>query len=416
MKKALCVFLVTLVALSFTACPGRRAGDVIRIGMWDMHQAPGIERVLAEFTAQTGIQTILEVTPWGDYWTLLEAAATGGALPDVFWMHPNEIQRYMAAGLLMDLTDRIAASSVADMANFPPDIVALYSLHGRHFGIPKDLDTITLWFNRRHFEDAGLAFPTNYWTWEDLRNAARALSDPANMRFGIVFTPGESHTGYWNFIYQNDGYVISRPDRRRSGFDNPRTIEAMEFIVGLIDAGYAPDHTIFTGTDKMALMASGVVSMATFGSWMLNPFRASDFFVDNVDVVMLPTSNHGRRATIFNGLAWSAAANTNRPEEVWQLLEFLSSEHAQTRLSEEGVGMSAFNGTADVFAAQFPEFNVAAVTDSLRYAVMRPYSINTGAWEFMAATAWSDAWEFIRPVDVVARDIAQRMNDLLALE
>ncbi|MDR0497142.1 MAG: extracellular solute-binding protein, partial [Treponema sp.] len=129
MKRTFAFMLVVLLAAAsvFAGGGGAKGGTSgpLRVGMWDQNQAPGIERVLADFTAQTGIQTRVEITPWNDYWTLMEAAATGGSLPDVFWMHSNMCQRFMSAGLLMDLTDRIRTSRVADMANFPADIVNL---------------------------------------------------------------------------------------------------------------------------------------------------------------------------------------------------------------------------------------------------------------------------------------------------
>ena len=58
-----------------------------------------IKEILADFTEKTGIKTEISVVKWDEYWTMLEAGAQGGSLPDVFWMHSNEsrdtyVQRY----------------------------------------------------------------------------------------------------------------------------------------------------------------------------------------------------------------------------------------------------------------------------------------------------------------------------------
>ena len=417
MKRVLCILFVVLMAVTIIGCRQRDTGPVtLRVAFWDQNQAPGIEKVLGEFTAETGIRTRIEITPWGDYWTSLEASATGGTLPDVFWMNTNEIQRYMSAGLLLDLTDRINRSSIASMANFPAEIVNIYNFRGRQFGIPKDIDTIALWYNKTHFQEAGVPLPTDNWTWNDLNNAARRLRNTGANRYGIVFTPGESQTGYWNFIYANNGYVIETPDRKRSGYDDPRTIEAMEFVISFIRDGVAPPLEMVAETDKMALMQSGMVSMATFGSWMLGTFARSDFFLQNCDVVMLPMGRTGTRATIYNGLGWTTAANTRHPEEAWKLLEFLSSERAQRRLAEEGVALSAYTGSADPFFRQFTAWDAAAYLRMLPYGVMRPYSINTGAWEYVSVQLLNEAFGLRRPVADVLREIAQRMNAMLADE
>ena len=54
------------------------------------NQEPGIKEILADFTEKTGIKTEISVVKWDEYWTMLEAGAQGGSLPDVFWMHSNE--------------------------------------------------------------------------------------------------------------------------------------------------------------------------------------------------------------------------------------------------------------------------------------------------------------------------------------
>jgi multiple sugar transport system substrate-binding protein len=404
--------VITLTALFFAGCSKGGSGAVLRVGIWDQNQAKGIETVLADFTAQTGIKATVEVTPWNDYWTLLEAAASGGSLPDVFWINSSGVLKYMAAGELVDLTDRIAGSSITNMSNFPVDIVELYSSNGRQFAIPKDIDTIALWYNKRHFDEAGLNYPDNSWTWNDLREAARKLTKPG--RYGMLFSPGETQTGYWNLIYQNGGYVIS-PDRKKSGFDDPLTIEAMEFVIGMVEEGIIPPLS-FAESDGMALMQGGVVSMSFFGSWMLSAFKQNEFFVNNCDVVILPSSNTGKRVTLYNGLGWTMSVTSKQQEAGWKLLEFLSSGETQRKLSETGIAISVFKGTAAPFAEGFSGFNVDAYTDQLPFAVIRPYSKTGTAWEDMSVYALNDVWAGNRKLVDACNEIAQKMNALLASE
>jgi multiple sugar transport system substrate-binding protein len=413
------VFLLAMLVLA--GCQGKQSqtrdsGDVtLKVGVWDKNQERGISAVLKDFTAETGVRAQVEITPWTEYWTLLEAAATGGTLPDVFWMHSNQAQRYGTNGMLMDLTGRIAKSSVADMSNFPQELVNLYTFSGKHYAIPKDLDTIALWYNKKFFDEAGLAYPDETWTWDTLKNAARKLSDPMNNRYGMDFHPNEPQQGWGNEIYQNGGYVIS-DDKKRSGFDDPATIAAMEYVVSFVKEGLSPPLSITTENGVDALLQSGIIAMAQFGSWMLSSFRENDYIRENCDMTVLAGSNSGKRATIYNGLGWVASANTKYPEEAWKLLEFFSREDTQRKLSESGIAISAFKGTAEPFIQSFPEFNVKAYIDQIPYAVFRPYSKNTVVWEEMSTQVLNDAWSGTRPVADVCRDIAQRMNAMLADE
>lgn len=73
-----------------------------------------------EFEAENpNIKIDIQVNGWSDYWTALEAAATGGSMPDTFWMHSNNIYYYGSNDQLLDLTDYIAASDKVDLANYP---------------------------------------------------------------------------------------------------------------------------------------------------------------------------------------------------------------------------------------------------------------------------------------------------------
>ena len=111
--------------------------------IWDSNQEPGIRKIIDDFTAKTGIEAEIQVVDWANYWTLLAAGAQGGSLPDVFWMHSNESQRYMSNEMLLDITDRVAKSSLIDLANYPADIWSLYTYENR-YAVPKDVDTIAV--------------------------------------------------------------------------------------------------------------------------------------------------------------------------------------------------------------------------------------------------------------------------------
>ena len=67
----------------------------LSITIWDEGQRPGLQEIVDDWSAQSGVKATIQVVDWNDYWTLLEAGATGGELPDVFWMHSNVAQKYM---------------------------------------------------------------------------------------------------------------------------------------------------------------------------------------------------------------------------------------------------------------------------------------------------------------------------------
>ena len=166
--------------------------------------------------------------PWDQYWTLLEAGAQGGTLPDVFWMHSNYSQKFMSNDMLLDLTDKVALSETIDMANYYEDIAQLYQLDGKIYGIPKDYDTIGLWYNKKMFDEAGLDYPDESWTWQTLAETAKKLTREDGSQYGFVSPASYNQDGYYNLIYSMGGSVLSE-DKKQSMWDSPETKKAMQW-------------------------------------------------------------------------------------------------------------------------------------------------------------------------------------------
>ena len=104
---------------------GESSGE-LTVAIWDTYQEPGLKEMMAGFTEETGISVKIQVTPWDQYWTMMEAGATGGTMPDVFWMHSNQVAKYAEYDLLLDLSDYIGTSEVTQMDKFPQELVELY--------------------------------------------------------------------------------------------------------------------------------------------------------------------------------------------------------------------------------------------------------------------------------------------------
>jgi len=401
-----------VVAVAMVSCGGSGVSDGLRVGIWDTNQEAAVVSVMKDFTDETGIPVNVEVIPWDNYWTLLEAATSGGVLPDVFWMHSNQSIRYASNGILMDLTDRIASSSVTDMSKFPPEIVSLYNYGGRQFGIPKDLDTIALWYNKKLFDEAGVPYPDSTWNWDTLLDAARRLSTGGTFGFSAAIS-GQSN--YWPFVFQNHGWIINN-DWTKSGYDDPRTIEALQFLVDMVRDGYSPGPGVFAENNQHALFQSGVLAMAPIGSWVVGEMNRNAYVREIAGITVLPAGRDGTRATIMNGLGWVANAATKKPDDAWKLLEFLSRGDVQGKLSESGIAISAFEGTREGWVRSFPSFDLKPYIEQIPYGVLFPYSKNPIRWHSMTDQFLIQAWTGDRTVEDVGGEIASRMNRMLADE
>lgn len=390
-------------------------GVELSVSIWDANQQAGLQEIMNDFTAKTGIKANISVVGWDDYWTTLAAGAQGGALPDVFWMHSNESQRYMSNDMLLDLTDKIAGSELVQKENYPADIWSLYEYEGKSYAVPKDIDTIALWYNKKLFDEAGVAYPTADWTWEDMFAAAKKLTKEDGSQHGLAIRNDSNQAGYYNIIYSNGGNILS-DDKKKSGWDDPKTIQAMELLEGAIKDGSMPSLETMSENNEEVLFSSGKVAMVLQGSWMLAFYKGNEYTAENCDVVELPKSSvTGRRVSIYNGLGWAASANGAHTEEAWKLIEYLGSKEAQEKQAKLGVTMSAYNGTSEAWAGA-AKFNLKGYLNMMDDMVIRPFSRNTVTWENADNEILQSVYQGKKTMAEACKEMAEKMNEVLAEE
>ena len=173
--------------------PGAASGEKVTLtyALWDKNQMPAMEEIAKKFhEANPNIDIKIELTPNKQYWTKMEAAATGGTLPDVFWINGPRIIKYAANDVLLPITDQIKADGI-DLGNYPKALVDLYTYEGQNYALPKDFDTIGLWYNKKLFDEANVPYPDETWDWNKLKEAAKKLTDEKKGIWGSAVRTGQ---------------------------------------------------------------------------------------------------------------------------------------------------------------------------------------------------------------------------------
>ena len=380
----------------------------LALATWDSNQSAGMQANIKVFEqAYPEAKVELQVTPWNEYWQKMRTAASSGNLPDLFWMHVIQFELFASSDALLDLTDRIEADPEVSLANYPQDLVELYQYEGRQYAIPKDFDTIGLWYNKTLFDQAGVAYPDESWTWDDLVAAGQQLTDPANGVYGFLANNNEQE-GWWNFIYQNGGAVV-RPNGR-SGFDLPETIEAVQRYVGFIlQDGIAPP--IAEAEDQQFF--AGKIAMRNMGSWMVSTMNGNDYAKANFDLAVLPQGPKGR-ATLYNGLGYAISAESKNLAAAWAFEKVLASEEGHRLQAQNGSAIPAYNGTLSPWADSFgSDFNLKAYPDQLPYAVGYPQAPGGAEWRPLVVETMGRLLSGEIPVEQGMKELAEKMNRII---
>ena len=444
-RKLLAATLTTAMVLSLAACGGGSSSSSgtaasgsgssgsgeLQVNIWDNNQLAGLQQIADEWTEESGVKVKINVVDWDNYWTLLEAGASGGQMPDVFWMHSNTAQMYMENDLLLNLDDYIAKDDAIDLANYYEGVVELYNRddNGSQYALPKDHDTIALLYNKAIFDKYGVEYPTDDWTWEDVRDAATKITEAgkADGIYGYAINTSNNQDGWYNIIYDYGGQVITE-DHKGTTIGSDEAKAGMEMLRQILEVAAPQTVVAETGTDS--LFNSGLTAMITQGSWMINTFYKAEHH-DDYAWAMLPYADvngngqcdKGERYSAYNGLGWAAAANTANPDAAYSLISYFCSEKAQKEQAALGVTMGGMKGISDDFANAFEGMDVSAFTRAEEEGDLffRPYTRNTTVWEdaLQQNGGFLDAW--LNPSDpaVMAKacDNAQKIiEDAIAAE
>jgi multiple sugar transport system substrate-binding protein len=412
----------TAVALSLTVSgcsSGSSSGAATKdgpvtlsYGVWDANQVPALNQVVASFEkANPSIKVKIQVTPWDQYWTKLQAAAGGGSAPDVFWMNGPNFQLYASNGMLAPISDQIKKDGL-DTSVYPKALDDLYSLNGKQYGMPKDFDTIGLWYNKTLFDKAGVKYPDATWTWKDLQSAAAKLTNKSKGIYGIpAEMEGQQH--FYDTILQAGGYVLS-PDHKTSGYSDPATIAGLRFWTDLIKNGSSPSLQQMTDTAPLQWFESGKAAMLYGGSWSVTEFKKNAYTADKVNVAPLPKGE--KQAVVIHGLANVISAKSVHADAAWKFAKYLGSKDAATVEAETGTVIPAYNGTQQAWVAASPNFDLQVFLDATAYSSPMPVSQNTAAWNTDETKYLTEAWAGRMDVATAAAALAKAMNADLAKE
>lgn len=384
-KKMLSIFLCAIMlSITLVGC-GSGTSDktsansdnvTLTFGLWDKNQEPVLRQIADTFEAQNpNIKIDIQLTPYGQYWTKLEAAATGEVLPDIFWINGPNIVKYASNGILMPIDDKVKEDNI-DLSLYPQGLIDLYTVDGKLYGIPKDWDLTVLWYNKKIFDEKGVEYPNENWTFDDMVEAARKLTDKEKGIYGIAARP-DTQEGLYNTIPQAGGFIIS-DDRTKSGYDSPEAVEGTQIWVDLVKEGISPTLEEMADTYEIDMFCAERLAMVYAASWNVPTFMSNETIKDNVDLTVMPLIKE--RAAIIHGLTNAISANTKQPEEAWEFVKYLAGKEANEIWAKSGVVIPARKDVLDTWKETYPNLNLQAYIDELDYSVMYPVSKNTPKW------------------------------------
>ena len=363
MNKKIAVFLVLTLVLSLALPTLAQDDEEINL-RW--RTRPDNQAEIDVYTEAS--QTIdenwdgvaLDYEPGGSetagYQDVLISEIEAGTAPDVFWIPGTDVARFAQAGLILNLAEYAEADEDYAETNFYEGPMSFLTTPIEEdadalWGLPRDVSAFAVYYNADLFDEAGLAYPGEEdWNWETFREAAEEIDSLGDEVEGFGMNAWWAN---WGYFVNAAGSSFFNEDYTDCALDNEATVEGLNFAAGLFEDGLA----VPWGSDAEPPFLAGNVGMFLNGRWATpGTVSNADF---NWNVAPLPAGPGGETNWLFWG-AYVVNANTENPEQAYDLVTRLTSADIQGEIASLGANIPSRNTDAaiELFLNTLPDADV----------------------------------------------------------
>ncbi|WP_342567398.1 extracellular solute-binding protein [Psychrobacillus sp. FSL K6-4046] len=253
-----------------------------------------VNEIIADYEKENdGVKVDLEVLSNEQYKDKLRVLSTSKELPDVgmTWA-AGFLEPYVGGNMFAPLDD-VIKDQLSD--SFVPGTAEAYALDGKTYGLPLELNIVTLYYNSAMFEEYNLEAPK---TFEELENVIKVFKekgiDP------IALGNKDAWTGSLWYMYLADrlggAEVLNKAIDRSGSFEDPALVEAAQKVQDLVDMGaFVKGFNGLADEEAKSMFMSEQAPMYLIATWDLPNYTTNETvpqeFRDSVQYLKFPTVN-----------------------------------------------------------------------------------------------------------------------------
>lgn len=354
-----------------------------------MAEHPNVEIKLSSFTEQ--------------YDEKIKSAQAANDAPDIY-IEPV-LANGVTAGQFLDLTPYMERDGfVPDDIYFQPYMDYMCKYEDKYYALPRDMFSLAIVYNKDLFDEAGVPYPQEGWTLEEMRETAKQLTDPEKKQYGVMLP---EIWALFNMMWSFDGDMCNEEGTQAEGYINaPGTVAFMQYVQDLIyvdnTSPSASQLESFGGSVEGA-GSQNIFQLGKLGMIAVERYAVGEFVEAgmNIGAVSMPVGLDGSSWTYASAPSWSISTSCAHPDEAWEFLKYAFGPEGSRMLAESHYFFPAVKSVADemgfdedpidsVFFAQFDE----SKKTKLAFWWRRPTDWE-GVWSPPIMQGWDLAWEEI---------------------
>ncbi len=301
-----------------------------------------LAQLLQDFESQHPAIKVRYETIADQYMDVIKTRLIGDAAPDVFYLDVFQAPFLMNKKVLEPLDAYITQDF--DLADFEPPLLNAFQDRGQIYGLPKDVSTLALFYNKKAFAEAGLSRPPQ--TWQELREFSKKLTLDRNGdgkvdQYGFGVIPELARQA---FMIKAFGGRLVDPN----GYAAFATEQGLQGLQGLLDQ-YRQDRSSAQKTDVgthsgSEMFAQEKVAMVIEGNWAI-PYLTETFPALEFGTAEVPTVND-QPGTMAFSVAYVMNQQAKHKAAAWQLIAYLTGKEGMKRWTRGGSALPSRRSVA----------------------------------------------------------------------
>lgn len=288
---------------------------------------PG-EELLQRFEEETGCKVNVTEVSWDDIRDKISIAAVGGqAAADVFEVDWSWVGEMNSAGWLepIEMTEE-------DIADEPT--LETFTIDGKILALPYANDYRIAYYNKDHFEQAGITEAPE--TWADVEAAMKAIKDAGICEYPFSMPMGAEEAGTTSLTWlawAKNGVVFNDDGT----LNKDSVLDALTFENKMVTDGYVdPAMRTATGMDCYNKICSGetsfMVGPTKFVNFISDPEKTAEDVLGNVEPILLPGTDGTSDRTMPLPEAYGVSAYSENKDAAIAFVKWLNSPEIEKEL------------------------------------------------------------------------------------
>jgi ABC-type glycerol-3-phosphate transport system substrate-binding protein len=313
-------------------------GDV-KLEAWlpaDWADKQPVKDLVKEFeSVYPNVSVNMSGTTWEDIPNKVHIAIAGGSPPDLSMQHAFAEGAQGYAEPLDDLYKEWGKE-----ADFLPGSLLDVTWKNVKYGVPNEVNTTFLLYNKDIFKAAGLSEPTDKYTFAQLKADAKKIVDSKAAPSAVAISAGGWDT--YGLVLANGGDLLNFDGGQvKATFNAPKVVEVLQMLHDLAKNNLAPMPSTQNrqSDNPIALFANKTVGMFYSGPWDLAGLKSKNPDIySKLGTAPMPNGMDGATdGSVQGGGSLFIPKGSKNKEVTFELMKwFVSDKYASLFASEMG--------------------------------------------------------------------------------